>query len=203
MSLLPRGMSSLLHRSSHTAFGLRHLPASLLCITCPAPQALDSETLAANTQHAYASPCLLGTHQTKDTSQPPLPPRHVLLLSLEILLLVLHSSRFRCHTVMEPPSIAPLIAPQALQSAVYLSPLQTMGFPSTERVFDLRLPSAQRDVCPSGYVTLISIYSVLFLFPSFSLQAGKLRIRKDMSQTRKRTERTCSLVTMNSHSLVF
>lgn len=78
-----------------------------------------------------------------------------------------------------------------------------MGFPSTERVFDLRLPSAQRDVFPSGYVTLISIYSVLFLFPSFSLQAGKLRIRKDMSQTRKRTERTCSLVTMNSHSLGF
>ena len=37
MSLLPRGMSSLLHGCSHTSFGLRHLLASLMYITYPAP----------------------------------------------------------------------------------------------------------------------------------------------------------------------
>ena len=178
MSLLPRGMCSLLHGSSHTSFGLRHLLASLMHITYPGPAGTGLYDFCC--KYPACIPKSLPAryspnkrHLPATTSSPTCPAS----LPGDT---PTHSLRFGCHTLMKPPSIAPLIAPQALRSAVYLLPLQIMGFPSTQRVFDLRLPSAQRDVWPSGYVTLISIYSVLFLFPSFSRQTGKLRIRKDM-----------------------
>ena len=90
MSLFPRGMSSLLHRSSHTSCGLRHLPASLVHLPAPAGPGLCD--FCCKHLACIHKSLPVGTHQTKDTSQPSLPPPHVLLLSPEILLLILWGS---------------------------------------------------------------------------------------------------------------
>lgn len=120
----------------------------------------------------------VGTHQTKDTSQSSLPPPHILLLSprysysfFEVGLSHLAEASF--HRASDCPS--------SIATSCLLVPSPDNGLPEhAESVFDLHLPSAQHDVWPRVYLTLISIYSLLFLFLSFSLQAGKLRIRKDM-----------------------
>ena len=131
MSLFPRGMSSLLHRSSHTSCGLRHLPASLVH-HLPGPRRTRTLWLLLQTpsMHTQVLVCRYSPnkgHLPAVTSSPTCPaplPRDT----------PTHSLRFGCHTLLKPPSIVPLIAPQALRSAVYLSPLQIMGFLSMQRV---------------------------------------------------------------------